>query len=64
MITHENDCVGCPPEMGCLGSSCPYRNAPHYYCDVCGDETQLYHFEGKELCIKCIQELLDPVSED
>ena len=38
MIRIENDCVGCPKEMGCLGSSCPYRDVPHYYCDECGEE--------------------------
>ena len=42
MIKYENDCVGCPPEIGCLGSSCPNRNVPHTYCDRCSDEAQLY----------------------
>lgn len=30
MVTYENECVGCPPEKGCLGSTCPYRKVKHY----------------------------------
>lgn len=52
----ENDCVGCPPEIGCLGSTCRYSNAPHYYCDECGDEAKLYEYENKELCENCLLE--------
>ena len=61
MIEYENECVGCPPEMGCMGSSCPNRNVPHYYCDECGDETSLYYYDDKELCIDCIKEKLEKV---
>ena len=57
----ENECVGCPPEIGCLGSSCPNINVPHYYCDDCGDETDLYYCEGEELCIDCIKYKLERV---
>lgn len=42
----ENECVGCPPEKGCLGSACPNRNVPYYTCDSCGDD-----FEPEELYI-------------
>lgn len=55
----ENDCVGC--DLPCIGNACPYRNVPHYYCDECGDEITLYEFEGKELCLDCIEKLLDKV---
>ena len=54
----ESECVGCPPEMGCIGSSCKYRNVTRYYCDNCKDETTLYEFEGFELCIDCIKKEL------
>lgn len=57
----ENECVGCPPEMGCLGSYCPYRNVVHYYCDKCGAETKLYHYDGYELCIDCLLEEFEVV---
>jgi len=47
MIKYKNDCCGCAnATYPCLGSSCPKRNVPHYYCDECGDE-----FDGEELCI-------------
>lgn len=61
MIRIENDCVGCPPEMGCLGDGCPYRNVPCYYCDECGENETLYHFDGEELCIDCIKKRLEEV---
>lgn len=64
MIQMENECVGCPTEMGCLGSSCPYNNVPHYYCDDCGEEEQLYHFEEEHLCIECIKKRLQEVDYD
>lgn len=38
MKRYENECVGCPPERGCLGSVCPNRNVLRIYCDICGDE--------------------------
>lgn len=50
----ENDCVGCPPEMGCLGSSCPKRNIVRYYCDYCGNEDKLYHYDDDEVCEECL----------
>ena len=58
MIKYKNDCVGCPPEIGCLGSSCPNRNILHTYCDRCEDEAQLYaHNDNTEqLCEKCMNE--------
>lgn len=49
-----DECVGCPPEIGCLGSSCPNRNIVNYYCDICGEETILYHYDGYEMCAECI----------
>lgn len=50
----ENECVGCPPEMGCMGSSCPYQRVTRYYCDRCGDENILYDYYGEELCQECL----------
>lgn len=62
MIWYENECCGCATEnYPCLGSLCPLRNVKHIACDECGDETDVYYFEGRELCIHCIEELLDPV---
>lgn len=59
MIVYEDECVGCPPEMGCLGMGCPNRNVKHLYCDKCGgDCEELYVYDNYELCEDC---LLDTV---
>ena len=56
MIKYENECVGCPKEMGCLGDGCSNRNVKHLYCDRCGDECdELYVFDGEELCEECLK---------
>ena len=61
---YENECCGCAvPAYPCLGSSCPRRHVLHIYCDDCGnDECDIYEFDGKELCIDCIEKLLDKVN--
>ena len=59
----EDDCVDCPREIGCFGSSCPLKNVPHYYCDQCGDEAPLYHFNDRELCEYCVLDELEKVEE-
>ena len=42
---------------------CPLRDDSYeYYCDGCGDETQLYEYEEKELCIDCIKQTLTKVN--
>ena len=65
MIKYEDECRGCAvPGYPCLGSSCPNRRVPHYYCDKCKSEEQLYHFDGKELCLDCIAEMLEKVEAE
>lgn len=59
MTKYENECVDCG--LPCLGNSCPNRNVLRYYCDQCEDEAKLYHFDGEELCLNCIEEKLDVV---
>lgn len=60
MIKWEDECVGCPPNMGCLGSACPYRNVPHYYCDHCEcecDPEELHYDEIENwICENCLFE--------
>ena len=59
MIKYENECVGCPPERGCLGSACPNRNVPHYYCDRCGEEVDSYFdIDGEMVCDDCAHDIL------
>lgn len=62
MIEYENDCVDCG--LPCIGSICKYQNVPHIYCDECGDEGKIYHYDGKHLCINCIEEILEGVLPD
>ena len=59
MIEYEDECVGCPPEIGCMGSACPHRNVPHTYCDYCGDEARLYDWEGDHVCKECVIKEMD-----
>ena len=62
MVKFENDCVSCG--LPCLGSTCPNRNVPHFYCDDCKSEVyegDLFEFGGEELCIDCIKDRLPKV---
>lgn len=55
MIKFENECVGCPKEMGCLGSGCPYTHVPYLFCDKCGqDSDKLYNTEEGQFCVDCV----------
>lgn len=63
-ITFEDECVGCPKGMGCLGSSCPYKNVPHWTCDECDaevDEGELWDVNGKQICEECLKEMFPKV---
>ena len=65
MIRFENECVGCPPDMGCIGSSCPYLNVPRLYCDECDNEEHvLYWWDDQQLCLDCIEARLERVEID
>ena len=63
MIKYENECVGCPPEMGC-SDACPYKKVPVYYCDECGEEIgykeDVYTTDGADhLCEDCYEKVLN-----
>ena len=62
----EDECVCCEPDLHCLGNSCPNRNVVRFYCDKCGNEETLYHYEDMELCECCLLDEFDIVegSED
>lgn len=60
MLKYENDCVNCG--LHCVGGACKYYDkVPHYYCDKCGEEATLYHFDGEELCMDCINDQLEVI---
>lgn len=56
----QNDCVDCG--LPCYGSSCPFVNVVHFFCDECGEEAQLYYYDDEELCINCIERKLQKVN--
>lgn len=54
-----NGCVDCG--LPCL-SYCKLRDDTYeYYCDECGEIGQLYYFDDRELCLDCIEKLLEKV---
>lgn len=59
----ENQCVGCPTEMGCLASACRYRNVPVYYCDICGDYAT-YQLKDEDYCEDCMEKYLQDLFND
>lgn len=60
MIKYENDCCNCStPLYPCDGS---HKRVPHFYCDECGQETDIYYFDGDELCIDCVEARLEVVT--
>lgn len=62
MIRFEDECLDCP--QGCAGrEGCPYANVLHAYCDECSEEGEIYEFDGRELCLDCITEILDGDSD-
>lgn len=61
MVKYENECVGCPPEIGCFKTACPYTRVKHIYCDRCGAEGNIYQYGDEQLCIDCIEEILTEV---
>ena len=65
MVKYENECVCCPPGMGCLGDSCPNRNVMHLYCDKCNaDCEELYDYDGEELCEDCLLDSIKKITLD
>ena len=63
MIKYEDECVGCPPEMGCLGDGCPNRNVQRMYCDQCNDEVEeIYIFDDEELCRDCLLDSFEKIT--
>lgn len=58
----ENDCCDCATDYyRCRGEACPRRRVKHFFCDICGIEEKLYYFDGKQLCIECVENELEAV---
>ena len=58
MTVTTDECVDCG--LPCI-STCRYKNVTMFYCDKCKEETQLYYYDGQELCIDCIEKILEKV---
>ena len=63
MRKYENECVGCPPEMGCM-ISCPYKNVPRDYCDVYTDRLADCKLDGEDMCEDCANEYLQGIFDE
>jgi len=64
---YENECVGCPPNMGCMGDSCPNRHVLHIECDECHDEfyeREIIEENGKDYCEDCYAKLFGEEEEE
>ena len=61
MITYENECRDCATDGYPCDRYCRYKRVKHFYCDACGDETELYYLDGKQLCISCVESELERV---
>lgn len=60
MIRVESGCVDCG--LPCLYELCPNYRDIVYVCDSCGDDVDiLYHFDGQEMCLDCIENRLERV---
>jgi len=58
----ENQCVGCPKEIGCLGSGCPNRNIIVYYCDRCNGYAN-YKIGDEDMCEECAEKYCNELWE-
>ena len=56
-MKYESECCDC--DLPCVREACRYYSVPHNYCDECGNEDQLYHWNTRQLCINCIEILLN-----
>lgn len=58
---YTDECCDCAsPLYPC--TNCGLRQMPHHQCDECDstdEDTKIYKFDGRELCIKCIENELD-----
>lgn len=57
-IKYESLCVGCAPDLPCMGSSCSlYAPSPVILCDVCENSAE-YRIDGSDLCEECAKDYL------
>lgn len=53
-VKNKDNCVCCPPEMGCLYDACPMLYEVQMRCDVCKCEADdLYRVDDVDMCEDC-----------
>lgn len=59
MVKVVSNCVDCPPEIGCIGSACPYAKGYEYICDECHGYAE-YQLKdtGEMFCEDCFRDYL------
>lgn len=58
----ESECLDCISlGLHCIGDSCSNRSVTRFYCDKCGNEETLYHYDDMELCKDCLLAKFDVV---
>lgn len=52
----KSGCVGCPSNLGCLGTGCPQCWETIMECDKCGEEVdELFRLDDVDLCEDCLK---------
>ena len=65
LLYDKGECVGCPPEMGCMGAKCPQCNVIRIYCDICNNETdEVYRISGLDICDDCLADFRISIHDD
>lgn len=64
MRSYENQCVGCPPDIGCMGEACKYMNVPVNHCDRCDNEDAIFEIDGNDYCGNCAKEYLQEMFDE
>ena len=59
MIVIEDGCVDCG--LPCIYEACPHYKVIRYYCDKCGDDNDLYYWDGYQLCADCVLDQLEKI---
>lgn len=63
-IKYESLCVGCAPDLPCMGSSCSlYAPSPVILCDVCDGRAE-YRIDGSDLCEEHAKGYLEELFRD
>lgn len=60
MIEIRDECVGCPPEIGCRGVGCPYLNVKRRVCDTCRSDAE-YEINGEDYCYDHAKDYIESI---